>query len=96
MEKEALFRRFDYGGVYRFEKNKQKVPMPFEIDIWNPIDFEYPYVPFCLRPHECIPVFAHPPLILQDHGSEMPGMIPEISIDPTDDLFPGMIREEML
>jgi len=44
MEKEALFRRFDNGGVFRFEKNPEGIPSPFRIDINNPVDFEYPWV----------------------------------------------------
>lgn len=101
MEKEALFRRFDYGGVYRFEKNRRKVPKPFEIDIWNPLDFEYPYIPFCLRPHECIPV-VEIPIIIQDHfEADMPGMIPEANLltefdDISYDNIPGMLVEEFM
>jgi len=70
MEKEALFRRFDNGGVFRFEKNDEKIPRPFRIDIWDPVDFEYPYVPFMLRHHEAI----HPP-VQQDHMRLENGML---------------------
>lgn len=41
MEREALFRRFDNGGVYRFYKRPDKVPTPVRIDIENPADFSY-------------------------------------------------------
>lgn len=54
MEKEALFRRFD--GAYRFEKNLDRVPRPFPIDINDPVDFDYPWVPKELRPDPNIPV----------------------------------------
>ena len=41
MEREALFRRFDNGGVFRFYKRPDKVPTPIRIDIENPADFSY-------------------------------------------------------
>lgn len=39
MEREALFRRFT--GCFRFDKNQDRVPKPYEIDINNPADFHY-------------------------------------------------------
>lgn len=39
MEREALFRRFDRGGCYLFEKNEDKVPRPVEISIESPANF---------------------------------------------------------
>lgn len=44
-EKEALFRRFENGGCYRFYKNAERVPTPIEIDINNPIHFEAEFDP---------------------------------------------------
>lgn len=41
-EKRALFRRFDNGGVYRFDKNAEQVPRPYQINIWDTHAFDYP------------------------------------------------------
>nr|QKV51056.1 putative replication associated protein [Crucivirus sp.] len=38
-EKEALFRRFDSGGAYRFEKNLDRIPKPIEVNIYDPYAF---------------------------------------------------------
>lgn len=84
MEREALFRRFDNGGIFRFEKNVDRVPRPFQIDINNPVDFDYPWVDYHDRPNIMV---GNGMLARQDHFAVE---------DPTDDLFPGMIREEML
>lgn len=42
-EKEALFRRI--RGCYRFEKNDDKVPRPFEVDLFDPESFAPIYKP---------------------------------------------------
>jgi hypothetical protein len=41
-ERKALFRRFDSGGVFRFFKNDEKVPVPQRIDIYDRHAFDYP------------------------------------------------------
>lgn len=72
-EKEALFRRFDNGGVFRFAKNLERVPKPVEIDIHDERNFAHDWPRIIPTVQQSLMPLA-PNEICKEHGMKCKGV----------------------